>query len=107
MCKIDHTAQRRSHRIDIKAVHTLRCLPGFLNQVSHLESSFPARREARKMPAKALQFEIDQLKGVSTRLDSLADQHPIMEHEIMSISGNVLSSSILLEVLLATKMGSA
>jgi len=78
-----------------------------LNQVSHLESSFPARREARKMPAKALQFEIDQLKGVSTRLDSLADQHPIMEHQIMSISGNVLGSAVLLEVLLATKMGSA
>lgn len=59
------------------------------------------------MPAKALQFEIDQLKGVSTRLDSLADQHPTVEHEIMSISGNVLSSAVLLEVLLATRMGPA
>lgn len=59
------------------------------------------------MPAKALQFEIDQLKGVSTRLDSLADQHPTVDHEIMSISGNVLSSAVLLEVLLATRMGPA
>jgi uncharacterized protein YdcH (DUF465 family) len=59
------------------------------------------------MPAKALQFEIDQLKGVSARLDSLADQHPTVEHQIISISGNVLSSAVLLEVLLATKMGPA
>jgi hypothetical protein len=58
------------------------------------------------MPAKDIQFEIDQLKGVSNRLDSLAAQHPVVEHEIMSISGNVLSSSVLLEVLLATRIGS-
>lgn len=56
------------------------------------------------MPAKALQYEIDQLKGVSTRLDSLADQHPIMEQEIMSISGSVRSNAVLLEVLLALRI---
>jgi hypothetical protein len=55
------------------------------------------------MPAKAIQYEIDQLKGVSTRLDSLAGLHPIMENEIISIAGNVLSSAVLLEVLLATR----
>jgi hypothetical protein len=59
------------------------------------------------MPTKALQYEIDQLRGVSTRLGSLADQHPIMEQEIMSISGNVLSNAVLLEVLLATRIGPA
>ena len=59
------------------------------------------------MPAKGLQYEIDQLKGVSTRLDLLADQHPVMEHEIMSISGNILNSAVLLEVLLATRTGLA
>jgi hypothetical protein len=58
------------------------------------------------MPTQDFQFEIDQLKGVSTRLDSLAAQHPMVEHELMSISGNVLSSSVLLEVLLATRIGS-
>jgi len=55
------------------------------------------------MPAKALQYEIDQLKGVSTRLDSLADQHPVIESEIMSISGNILSNAVLLEVLLTIR----
>ena len=56
------------------------------------------------MPAKGLQYEIDQLKAVSTRLDSLADQHPIMEREIMGISGNILRNAVLLEVLLATRI---
>ena len=59
------------------------------------------------MPAQAIQYEIDQLKGVSTRLDSLAGQHPVMENEIIGIAGNVLSSAVLLEVLLATRMGLA
>ena len=59
------------------------------------------------MPAKAIQYEIDQLKGVSTRLDSLAGQHPTMENEIVSIAGNVLSNAVFLEVLLATRMGLA
>jgi uncharacterized protein YdcH (DUF465 family) len=55
------------------------------------------------MPGTAIQFEIDQLKGVSTRLDSLADQHPTMEEEIVSISGNVLSNAVLLGVLLTIR----
>lgn len=55
------------------------------------------------MSMKALQYETDQLKGVSDRLDSLADQHPIMEQEIMTISGNILSNAVLLEVLLAMR----
>lgn len=59
------------------------------------------------MSVKAIQYEIDQLKGVSSRLGSLADQHPVMEEEIMTISGNVLSSAVLLEVLLAMRSGPA
>jgi uncharacterized protein YdcH (DUF465 family) len=59
------------------------------------------------MPAKALQYEIDQLKRVSTRLDSLADQHPIIEQEITRISGNILSNAVFLEVLLAVRIGPA
>ena len=56
------------------------------------------------MPAKALQYEIDQLKSVSARLDSLANQHPTAEDEIMRISENILSSAVLLEVLLAIRI---
>jgi len=56
------------------------------------------------MPAKALQYEIDQLKSVSARLDSLANQHPIAEDEIMRISENILSNAVLLEVLLTIRI---
>ncbi|HYL92465.1 MAG TPA: hypothetical protein VEW69_04845 [Alphaproteobacteria bacterium] len=56
------------------------------------------------MPTTGIQFEIDQLRGVSTRLGILADKHPVVEGEIMSISGNVLSNAVLLEVLLATRI---
>jgi len=59
------------------------------------------------MSDKAIQHEIDQLKGVSARLGSLADQHPVMEKEIITISGNVLSNAVLLEVLLAMRIGPA
>jgi uncharacterized protein YdcH (DUF465 family) len=59
------------------------------------------------MSEKALQYEINQLKGVSNRLDSLADQHPTMEQEIVTISGNILSNAVLLEVLLAMRTGPA
>jgi hypothetical protein len=56
------------------------------------------------MPAEALQYEIDQLRGVSIRLDLLAGEHPVIEDEIMSISGNVRSSAVLLELVLALRM---
>lgn len=56
------------------------------------------------MPVKAIQYEIDQLRGISTRLDSLADEHPLMQTEIMSISGNILRNAVLLEVLLTTRI---
>jgi hypothetical protein len=56
------------------------------------------------MSGKALQFEIDQLRGVSTRLDTLADQHPALEQEIIGVSGNVLSNAVILEVLLTTRV---
>jgi uncharacterized protein YdcH (DUF465 family) len=52
----------------------------------------------------ALQYEIDQLKRVSARLDSLANEHPIVENEIANISGNILSNAVLLEVLLAIRI---
>jgi hypothetical protein len=102
--KIDHTAQTHLHRIHRGGPHSL--LPsGPLNQVSSSGVCLNwTAREATKMPANSLQDEIDRLKSVSARLDSLAGQHPIMEHELMSISGNILSNAVFLEVLLATRI---
>ena len=42
--------------------------------------------------------------AVSVRLESLANQHPTAEHEIMSISKNILNSAVLLEVLLSLRI---
>ena len=56
------------------------------------------------MPENALQYEIDQLKRVCVRLDSLAGEHPVIEDEIMSIAGNVRSNAVLLELLLALRI---
>jgi hypothetical protein len=57
-----------------------------------------------KMLAKALQYEINQLKGVSARLDSLANEHPISEGALLSVSEHILRNAVVLEVLLASRI---
>lgn len=56
------------------------------------------------MLAKALQYEIEQLKGVSARLDSLANEHPISEGALLSVSEHILRNAVVLEVLLASRI---
>jgi hypothetical protein len=46
-----------------------------------------------------------QLHNVIDRLDSLADEHPVVSEALITISGNVRYTATLLEVLVATKMG--
>jgi len=67
-------------------------------------NNHPAAREAMKDVREAIQDEIDQLRRVSIRLDSLASQHPDAEQQIMSISGNILSTAIFLDVLLVIRL---
>jgi hypothetical protein len=50
-------------------------------------------------PFETILQEVDQLKNVSERLKSLADQHPVVEDALMSISGNISNTASLLEVL--------
>jgi hypothetical protein len=42
---------------------------------------------------------------VSDRLDTLADQHPLVSEGLITISGSVRNTATLLEVLVATKLG--
>jgi hypothetical protein len=56
------------------------------------------------MPSNALLDEAQQLHHVSDRLDSLAEQHPLVSDALLSISGSVRSTATLLEVLVATKI---
>jgi hypothetical protein len=57
------------------------------------------------MYPSAILREARQLRAVSDRLDSLAEEHPIASEALIIISGNVRHSAVLLEVLAMTKMG--
>ena len=57
------------------------------------------------MPSTAILQEVQRLYGVSARLDSLAEEHPIVSEALLVISVSVRNTATLLEVLVATKMG--
>jgi hypothetical protein len=56
------------------------------------------------MPSTAILQEVHRLYAVSDRLDSLADQHPLVSEALLVISGSVRNTATLLGVLVATKM---
>jgi hypothetical protein len=56
------------------------------------------------MPSNAILQEAQRLHGVSHRLDSLAEQHPLVSDAMLVISGSVRNTATLLEVLVATKI---
>jgi hypothetical protein len=56
------------------------------------------------MPSNAILHEVQQLYSVSDRLDSLAEQHPLVSEALITISGSVRDSATLLEVLVALKI---
>jgi hypothetical protein len=57
------------------------------------------------MPSDAILQVAQQLHNVSERLDSLADEHPVVSEALITISGTVRQTATLLEVLVVTKMG--
>jgi hypothetical protein len=56
------------------------------------------------MPSTAILREVQHLYGVSDRLNSLAEEHPVVSDALLVISGSVRNTATLLEVLVATKM---
>ena len=52
----------------------------------------------------AILHEVQQLNNVSDRLDSLAEQHPLVEEALLTISGSVRNTGTLLDVLVAMKI---
>jgi hypothetical protein len=59
------------------------------------------------MAFKAILDEVEQLHNVSTRLEGLAEVHPPVSNELLSIAGNVRSTATILAVLVATKLHTA
>ena len=56
------------------------------------------------MHANAILHEVQQLYNVSVRLDTLAEQHPLVSEALVTIAGSVRNTATLLEVLVAMKM---
>ncbi len=55
------------------------------------------------MALEAILNEVDQLHGVSDRLEGLAEQHPPVTDALITIAGSVRNTATLLAVLIATK----
>ncbi len=55
------------------------------------------------MPLDAILHEVEQLHGVSDRLEGLAEQHPPVSEALITIAGNVRNTATVLAVLVATK----
>lgn len=55
------------------------------------------------IPVGTILQEVNELNGVSERLESLADQHPFVEDALMSISGSIRNIAAVLEVLVLVK----
>ncbi len=55
------------------------------------------------MPFEAILHEVDQLHKVGTRLEGLAEQHPLISEALITIAGNVRNTATILGVLVATK----
>jgi hypothetical protein len=56
------------------------------------------------MTAATILIEVHNLNGVSTRLDALADQNPVVSEGLLAVAASVRDSATLLEVLVAMKM---
>jgi hypothetical protein len=56
-------------------------------------------KSGRSAPFETILQEANQLKNASERLMSLAEQHPVVEDALMSISGSITNTATLLEVL--------
>jgi hypothetical protein len=55
------------------------------------------------MAFEAIMAEVEQLHGVSSRLEGLADQHPPVSTALVTIAESVRNNAVVLAVLVATK----
>jgi len=55
------------------------------------------------MPFEAILDEVEQLHNVGTRLERLAEQHPLVSDALISIAGSVRNTATILAVVIATK----
>ena len=70
-----------------------------LRLVEDVSPYLPTTKSATPTPFEDILKEVGHLNNVSERLESLADQHPIVEDALMSVSGNIRNTATVLEVL--------
>jgi hypothetical protein len=58
------------------------------------------------MPFERILDEVEELHGVSTRIEGLAEGHPLVGEELLVIAGNVRNTATVLAILVATKLRS-
>ena len=56
------------------------------------------------MSFDAILNEVEELHGVSTRLEGLAEHHTVVTAQLMTIAANVRTAATVLAVLVATKL---
>ena len=56
------------------------------------------------MTFQPLLDEVEQLNGVSTRLEKLSERHSLVTTELLTIAGSIRNTATLLAVLIATKL---
>jgi len=56
------------------------------------------------MSATKILNEARNLSSVSARLDSLADESPVVSEALLVIAANIRDNAVLLELLVATRM---
>ena len=59
------------------------------------------------MSFNAILSEVEQLHGISKRLDELAEQHAPVTEQLLRIAGSVRNTATLLAVLVETKLRAA
>jgi hypothetical protein len=55
------------------------------------------------MPFEAILQEVEQLHNVGTRLEGLAEQHPLVSDALITIAGSVRNTATILAVVIAAK----
>jgi len=55
------------------------------------------------MHFQAILREADELRNVGTRLETLAEQHPLLAEALTTVAGNVRNTASLLEVLVVIR----
>ena len=68
-----------------------------------LPPSRPIPKNGVRTGFEVIMNEVEQLKGVSTRLERVADEHPPFTEALLRVAGNIRSTATVLAVLVAVR----